>query len=35
VNYVRNNLGNNFKSKVTPQQVAKMPHPGVAPPTED
>jgi len=35
VNYVRNNFGNNFKSKVTAQQVAKMPHPGAAPPTED
>ena len=35
VNYVRNNFGNNFKSKVNAQQVAKMPHPGVAPPTED
>lgn len=35
VNYVRNNFGNNFKSKVTAQQVAKIPHPGSAPPTED
>lgn len=35
VNYVRNNFGNNFKSKITAQQVAKMPHPGAAPPAED
>jgi mono/diheme cytochrome c family protein len=35
VNYVRNNFGNNYQSKVTAQQVAKMPHPGGGGPTED
>lgn len=35
VNYVRNNFGNDYKSKVTAEQVARMPHPGSPPPTED
>jgi mono/diheme cytochrome c family protein len=35
VNYVRTNFGNHYKSNVTAQQVAKLPHPGAAPPTED
>jgi mono/diheme cytochrome c family protein len=35
VNYVRNNFGNNYKSKVTAKQVTTMRHPGAVPPTED
>jgi mono/diheme cytochrome c family protein len=35
VNYVRNNFGNKYKSKVTANQVTTMPHPGAAQPTED
>lgn len=27
VNYVRSHFGNHFKDKVTPSQVAKLPHP--------
>jgi mono/diheme cytochrome c family protein len=29
VNYVRSNFGNHFKEKVTAQQVAALPHPGM------
>jgi hypothetical protein len=32
VNYVRNNFGNRYKSKITAQQVAALPHPAAAPP---
>jgi mono/diheme cytochrome c family protein len=30
VNYVRNNFGNRYRSKVTAQQVAALPHPSTA-----
>jgi hypothetical protein len=32
VNYVRNNFGNRYKSKITAQQVAALAHPAAAPP---
>jgi mono/diheme cytochrome c family protein len=32
VNYVRNNFGNRYKSSVTAEQVAALPHPGAASP---
>jgi mono/diheme cytochrome c family protein len=32
VNYVRSNFGNRYKSSVTAEQVAALPHPGAASP---
>ena len=32
VNYVRSNFGNHYKQKITAQDVASLPHPGVATP---
>ena len=32
VNYVRSNFGNHYKSSVTAEQVAALPHPGAASP---
>jgi mono/diheme cytochrome c family protein len=32
VNYVRSNFGNHYKSSVTAEQIAALPHPGAASP---
>jgi mono/diheme cytochrome c family protein len=32
VNYVRSNFGNHYKARVTPAEVAALPHPAAAPP---
>jgi mono/diheme cytochrome c family protein len=30
VNYVRSHFGNRYKDKITPEQVASLPHPDAA-----